>query len=128
MYRVCSFLAAVALVTLAPLAESQDKKGAAEPTLAVAHGVVDKADKDTLMVKPRAADGRFQKAITLKLTGTSKVTVLTPQDRKGKVVLTQRDADAKDLTAGQTIAVIYSEVGKDGAVLLSAVVQPAAGK
>jgi hypothetical protein len=128
MYRVCSFLAAVVLVTLAPLAESQDKKGATEPTLAVAQGVVDKADKDTLMIKPRSADGRFQKAIALKLTGTSKVTVLTPQDRKGKVVLTQRDADAKDLTAGQTIAVIYTEAGKDGAVLLSAVVQPTAGK
>ena len=128
MYRVCSFLAAVALVTLAPLADSQDKKGAAAPTLAVAHGVVDKAEKDTLTVKPRSADGRFQKAITLKLTGTSKVTVLTPQNRGGKVVLTQRDADAKDLAAGQTIAVIYTEAGKDGAVVLSAVVQPAAGK
>jgi hypothetical protein len=128
MYRVRSFLAAVVLVSLAPPAGSQDKKGAAEPSLAVAHGVVDKADKDALTVKPRAADGRFQKEIKLKLTGTSKVTVLTPQNRGGKVVLTQRDADAKDLAAGQTIAVIYTEAGKDGAVLLSAVVQPAAGK
>jgi hypothetical protein len=52
---------------------------------------------------------------------------LTPQKRADKVVFTQRDGEAKDLVAGQEIAVIYAEAGKEGPVLLSAVVQ-AVGK
>ena len=108
-----------------PQDKKQDKKGGDEPSLAVAHGVVDKADKESLTVKPRGADGKFQKALTLKLTGTTKVTVLSPQKRGDKLVLTQRDADPKELTAGQAVAVIYAEAGKDGPVLLSAVVQAA---
>lgn len=93
--------------------------------LQTASGTVDKVEKDVLSVKPRGADGKFQKTLALKIAGTSKVTVLTPQNRGGKVILTQRDADAKDLAAGQTIAVIYTESGKDGLVLLSAVTQSA---
>ncbi|MDB5306598.1 MAG: hypothetical protein JWO38_800 [Gemmataceae bacterium] len=106
----------------------QDKKGADELPLAVANGVVEKADKDTLVVKPRGPDGRFQKALTLKVAGTSKVTVLSPQKRGEKVVLTQRETEAKDLVPGQPVAVIYAEAGKDGPVLLSAVAQPGPGK
>lgn len=105
---------------LTTLAAAQD----ATPLL-TAHGAVEKADKESLIVKPRGADGKFQKALTLKVTGTSKVAVLAPQKRDGKVVLTQREAAAQDLAPGQTVAVIYSEAGKDGNVLLSAVAQPA---
>jgi len=94
-----------------------------ELVLQTASGTLDKAEKDSLTVKLRGADGKFQKALTLKVAGTSKVTVLTPQNRGGKVILTQRDADVKDLSSGQIIAVIYTESGKDGPVLLSAVVQ-----
>jgi hypothetical protein len=106
-------------------ANGQDKKGADDqPTLTTASGVVDKAGKDSVTIKPRGADGRFQKTLTLKVTGTSKLSILTPQKRGDKVVLTQRDTDAKDLTTGQAIAAIYAEAGKDGPVLLSAVVLP----
>jgi hypothetical protein len=125
MCRLVSFAAAVLLLGLGSAGSSQDKKGGDELSLAVAQGVVDKADKESLSVKPRGADGKFQKTITLKLTGTSKVTVLSPQKRGDKLVLTQRDADPKELTAGQTVAVIYTDAGKDGHVLLSAVVQAA---
>jgi hypothetical protein len=130
MCRLCSFAAGVVLVLgLASAGPTQDKKGdkkgGDEPSLEVTHGVVDKADKDSLTVKPRGADGKFQKTIVLKLTGTSKVMVLSPQKRGDKLVLTQRDADPKDLAAGQTVAVIYADAGKDGPVVLSAVVQAA---
>jgi len=122
-------LVIASVLWLAPAAISQDKKDkTAEPSLSVAHGVVEKADKESVTVKPRAANGQFQKAVTLRVTGTSKVSVLSPQTRAGKVVFAQRDAEAKDLAAGQVIAVIYAEAGKEGPVLLSAVAEPAAGK
>ena len=111
----------VALLVSAGFVSAQDK----EPSLGTASGAVDKADKESITVKPRGADGKFQKTLSLKVTGTSKVTILTPQKRGDKVVLTQREAEAKDLVAGQTVAVIYAEVGKDQ-VLLSAVAQPVA--
>jgi hypothetical protein len=132
--RAFALLPLLAALAFAPAAATQDKKAAperakpAELSLSVAQGVVDKADKDSLTVKPRAANGQFQKTVTLHITGTSKVTQLTPQMRSGKTVLTQRDADAKDLTAGQAVAVIYADAGADGPVLLSAVAQPASGK
>ena len=56
------------------------------------------------------------------------MTVLTPQKRADKVVLTQREVEAKDLVAGQVVAVIYAEAGSDGMVLLSAVAQAAPEK
>lgn len=101
---------------------------AADPPLATATGVVDKATKDSLSVKPRGADGKFQKTISLKVTGTSKVSILTPQKRGDKIILTQRDAEAKDLMTGQVVAVIFAEAGKDEHVLLAAIAQPAPGK
>jgi hypothetical protein len=115
------FLFSAALLVIATLAAAQD----APAPLQTATGTVEKADKDTLMVKPRGADGKFQKTLTLRVTGTSKVSVLTPQKRDAKVILTQREAAAQDLAPGQAVAVIYAEAGKDGAVLLSAVAQPA---
>jgi hypothetical protein len=114
---------------LVTFALAQDKKGSDDPPpLLIAHGVVDKADKENLSIKPRGPDGKFQKTITLKVTGTSKVSILTPQKRADKIVLTQRDVESKDLATGQSIAVIYAETGKDSPVLLSAVVQPASAK
>ena len=93
------------------------------PRLQVAQGMVDKAEKESLTLKPRGADGKFQKSIVLKITGTSRVTTLSPQTRDGKQVLTQRDTELRDLQPNQAIAVIYAE-GEDP-VLLSAVVEPA---
>ena len=95
--------------------------------LATAEGTIAKVDKDSLTIRPRGPDGKFQAEIKLKLTGTSKISILTTQTRAGKSVVVQRDADAKDLQAKQTLAVIYTTVS-GGAVLLSAVVQPADGK
>ncbi len=124
--RLSRTLAPLALLfALAGLASAQEKKAADDLT---ATGVVEKADKESLTLKPRGTDGKFQKALTLKVTGTSKVAVLAPQKRGDKVVLTQREIEAKDLVAGQPVAVLYAEAGKDGAVLLSAVAHPAPAK
>ncbi len=99
----------------------------APAALATASGSVVKVDKDSLTIRPRGPDGKFGKEIKLKLTGTSKVSTLTSQTRAGKTVVVQRDTDANDLQPKQPIAVIYT-TGSAGAVLLSAVAQPAAGK
>jgi hypothetical protein len=123
MFRIRAF-AAAALLCAASFASAQDNV----PALLTASGTVDKADKESLVVKPRGPDGKFQKALTLKVTGTSKVTVLTPRKTGDKVVLTQREVDAKDLVNGQAVAIVYAEMGKDGTVLLTAVAHPAPGK
>ena len=106
--RLSHTLAPLALLfALAGLVSADDKKEADElPTLLTATGVVDKADKESLTVKPRGTDGKFQKALVLKVTGTSKVAVLAPQKRGDKVVLTQREIETKDLVAGQQVAVV----------------------
>jgi len=95
--------------------------------LATAQGTIEKADKDSVTIRPRGPDGKFGKNLVLKLTGTSKITTLSPQTRAGKVVMTQRETDAKDLQPKQLVAVIYAQASAD-AVLLAAVVQPAADK
>jgi hypothetical protein len=121
LFRAFAFLAL--LGTSAVVASAEEL-----PPLLTASGTVDKADKESLSVKPRGPDGKFQKTLALKVTGTSKVAVLTSQKRGDKTILTQREIDAKDLVPGQAVAVIYSEAGKDGTVLLTAVAQPAPGK
>ena len=123
-----SILLIAALCLAAGSVSAEDKKAPADPAVATASGVVEKADKDALVIKPRGTDGKFHKALTLGVTGTSKVTVLAPQKRGDKVVMTQREAEVKDLVAGQSVAVIYAEAGKDGPVLLSAVAHPALAK
>src|SRR5438105_4567288 len=122
MMRLATTLVFLACLCLAGLVAAADT-----PSLSTAQGTVDKVEKDSLTLKPRGPDGKFQKAITLKLTGTSKVTTLAPQTRGGKLILSQKDTDAKDLQPGQAVAVIYASV-KEDAVLLSAVVQPAGEK
>jgi hypothetical protein len=92
------------------------------PPLLTAHGKVEKVDKDSLTIQPRGADGKYGKGMVLKLTGTTRISTLTTQVRNRKTVVVQKDTEAKDLEANQTIAVIYTQL-KDGAVLLTAVVQ-----
>ena len=65
--------------------------------LATSHGKVVKVDKDHLAFQPRDSAGKFGKTMMLRLTGTSKITTLAPQTRNKKLVLTQKDTDAKDL-------------------------------
>jgi len=115
-------LALVVLVLLAAQALTADP-----PPLLTASGAVDKVDNDTLTMKQRGPDGRFGKNLVLKVTGTSKVTTLLPQMRKGSLVLTQRDTEVKDLQPKQNIAVVYTLMN-DSPVLLTAVAQPPAAK
>jgi hypothetical protein len=97
------------------------------PPLLLAQGTIDKADKETLTVRTREADGKFGKTVALKLTGTSKITTLSVAMRAGKPVLTQKEIEAKELQPKQTIAFVYTTL-KDNAVLLTAVVQPPGDK
>jgi hypothetical protein len=122
MHRYLSLLAVVVLV-LAGLVSAADP-----PPLMTAQGQVEKADKETLTVKPRGPDGKFLPTLVLKVTGTSKVSVLAPRKGAGgKMVMTQKEASAKDLEPKQAVAVIYTTV--DGnTVLLTAVAQPPAAK
>lgn len=102
---------------------------AADPVhISTAEGKITKVDKDSLSFEPREANGKFGKALTLKITGTSKFTTLAPQTRDKKLVMTQKETEAKDLAAGQIVAVIYAEPKGQEPVLLSAVAQPAADK
>ena len=65
------------LFALAGLVSADDKK-ASDDVPALLTALVDKADKESVTMKPRGTDGKFQKALVLKVTGTSKVAVLAP--------------------------------------------------
>ena len=82
-------------------------------------GTVEKFEKDTLTI---STGDKPKKTVTLNVTGTSKFPLLAPQVRSGKTVITQRAAETSDLTAGQSIAVIYTVADKDN-VLLTAVIK-----
>jgi hypothetical protein len=101
---------------------------AAHPPLSVAEGRVQKVGKDELTFQPRGMDGKFGKSISLKLTGTSNLSLASYQERAGRQVLVQREIKATDLKANQLIAVVYSSTPKGENVLLAAVAQPASGK
>ena len=60
---------------------------------------------------------KSKKTVELKVTGTSKFHLMSPQVRAGKTVITQRSAETSDLTPGQSIAVIYTVVNKENVVL-----------
>ena len=119
MMRSRLILSLAALVVVTCLVRAADPPA----PLMTASGTVAKVDKDSLTIKPRGPDGKFGKDLKLTVTGTSKFTTLTSQMRSGKLVIVQKDTDAKDLQPKQTIAVIYTTLPA-GAVLLSAVVQP----
>jgi hypothetical protein len=90
---------------------------AESPALSTATGTVEKAEKEMVAIHTGERPG---KTLKLKITGTSKFTMLLPLVRDGKTVLTQRTAEASDLAAGQSIAVIYTLADKE-TVLLHAV-------
>lgn len=95
---------------------------AADIPVIAATGVVEKITKDSLTFLPRKADGKFDKSVVLKVTGTSKITVVGTRMSGKKLVLTQRGAEAKELQKNQKLSVIYVR-GKEGNILLSAVAQ-----
>src|SRR5262245_2806072 len=109
-------LVVLAFVGLGPCQEA--------PSVLAAHGAVEKAEKDVLTVKTRGPDGKFGKSLVLKVTGTTHVTTLATRAQGGKVVVTQKETEAKDLQPKQAEAVIYAEAAGE-TVLLSAVAQPA---
>lgn len=111
LFGIVAFFLAAAAATAEPI------------PLTTAHGKVDKVSKDTLVFQPRDESGKFGKAITLQLTGTSKVWLLSSRTKDKKVVFVQKEADAKDLEAGQHVTVIYAAPKGQEPVLLSAVVQ-----
>ncbi len=121
MRRSYCWLAVTACLLLAGSAAAQGTAAG----LVTATGLVEKADKDSVTIRPRGPEGRFGKSVTLKVTGTSKITTLGQRKAGGKVTLVQRDTDAKDLQKNQAIAVIYT-TASGGPVLLAAVAQ--AGK
>jgi len=102
-------LVAIALADDAPL------------DITTANGMVEKVDKDSVTVLPRGAGGKFTKKVVLKLTGTSKFTMVNMEKRGAKMVPVQRDVGPKDLESKQHITVIFTS--GDDPVLLSAVVQ-----
>ena len=123
--RLLTALAAVAATAIATaqtpkVAPKTETKSAATATLAATQGAVAKVEKDSLTIRPRGADGRFEKELVLQVTGSSHVTVLTYQTRAGKSVPVQQEMDVKDLKPQQSVAVIYTPAGS-GPVLLSAV-------
>jgi hypothetical protein len=119
--RLC--LAAIVCLLVAAAGHAADNA----LSLATAQGVVDKVEKDSLTIRPRGPDGRFDKSIKLRLTGTSQITTLTSAKRGAKTVVVQRTADARDLSPKQNVAIIFT-TDSSGPVLLSAVAQPAGGK
>lgn len=121
MTRAASIGAVLVLILLPALTRADNAP------VAIAAGTVAKVDKDTLTIRPRGPDGKFDKELKLKLTGTSKITTLAPQTRQGKTVIVQRDTVAQDLQQKQTIAVIYAN-DPAGPVLLSAVAEPVSKK
>jgi hypothetical protein len=118
MTRLHVSLACVFLLALTACVFAQDT------SLETAQGTVDKIGKDSLTIRPRSAEGRFEKSLTLRVTGTSKLTTVTAQKRGGKAVIVQRDvSDIRELRPKQGVAVIYTN-GASGPVLLAAVVLP----
>jgi hypothetical protein len=95
--------------------------GEAPLELTVGKGMVEKADKSEVTVQLRGAGGKFGKKVALKITGTSKLTMLSREKRAGKLVPVQRELDAKDLEPNHAIAVIYA--GGAEPILISGVVQ-----
>jgi guanyl-specific ribonuclease Sa len=95
------------------------------PALGTTHGIIEKIDKESLTILPRGPDGKVEKGLTLKLTGTSQLSAVTEQKRAGKVVLVQRLVELQDLEPRQAITVIHG-LGPSGPVLLAAVVHHAA--
>jgi hypothetical protein len=49
------------------------------------------SDKDTLVLQPREESGKFGKAVTLHLTGTSQIATLSSRMMAKKLVMVQKD-------------------------------------
>lgn len=90
------------------------------PGFDTAVGTVDKIDKHSVTI---TLSDKSKKSIEFKITGTSNFSLFAPQVRSDKTIITQRKAEATDLTKGQFVAIIYAEADKEY-VVLSAVMKP----
>jgi len=118
MLRIQVAAALAAFLLLVQLAFAAD-----EPLrVQTVQGTIEKVEKETLTIRHRPADSKTDKSMTFKLTGTSRFSTLSTQKRADKIVLVQKDTEAKNLTGKQPIAVIYATNAGDH-VLLAAVVQ-----
>lgn len=93
---------------------------AEEQKLQTLQGTVGKIEKDTLVVHHKTE--KTDKDTTFRLTGTSRFSALSTRKTGDKIVLVQKDIDAKALVEKQEISLIYATTGGDH-VLLTAVVQ-----
>jgi hypothetical protein len=85
--------------------------------LTTVQGTVVGFEKEVLSIQP--ADSKV-KAVTLHVTGTSRVSIAGTQSREGWTFMVQRDAEPKALAEKQKITAIYAVMGTER-VLLSAV-------
>lgn len=122
MRKLCA--TAAMLTGLLCVLAAQAGEGALQ--LATASGAIEKVEKGKITVQPRGAGGKFEKKLVLRVTGTTKLSIVNLEKRKGKLVPVQRDAVLKDLEPGQPISIIYASVGEP--VLLGAVALKAAPK
>jgi hypothetical protein len=118
MPRSRLLLACLTLLLLAGLCS------AADLPLSTASGVVISSNTSKLLVRPRNAEGQFEKALALKVTGTSKFAMLVTRKQGAKLVPVQQEASATDLQKNQGVAVIYTNTGSEY-VLLTAVAHAA---
>jgi guanyl-specific ribonuclease Sa len=123
MSRSWIFIAAPILLSFAAPSRAND----ADPVLLTVQGTIDKVEKEALTLKPRGVDGKTGKNLVLKLTGASKISMLTMQTRAGKVVIGQKELESEELKPRQVIAAIY-RAGSPDQVLLTAVVLPHADR
>jgi hypothetical protein len=80
-------------------------------------GTVVGFEKEVLTIQP--ADSKV-KAVTVRVTGTSRVSIADTQTRDGRTFMVQRDTEPKALTEKQKITAICAVMANER-VLLSAV-------
>ena len=91
------------------------------PRMQTVQGTVEKVEKDTLTIKHQAPESKTEMRLTFKLTGTSRFSTLSTQKRGDKIVLVQKDTEAKSLAEKQSIAVIYASNAGDHVLLVAVV-------
>jgi hypothetical protein len=96
---------------------------AADIPVITANAVVEKASRDSVTVLPRRADGRFDKSLVMRVSGTTTITIVGTRMQGRKLIFTQRGAKVQDLEKNQKVSIIYVR-GKESNLLLAAVAQP----
>ncbi|MFO1045257.1 MAG: hypothetical protein U0941_26060 [Planctomycetaceae bacterium] len=114
MFRQLPLLPVIVFTFLSCVVQSADEP----PPIQTIVGTVEMLGKDSLTIK--TSDGRSEEMVTLKLTGTSRFSMLSTEKRGANVVFIQEKAEATNLLVTQTIAAIYA-INAGDCILLSAV-------